>query len=115
MTKVTYRANAAVYPFPLPDSVTLKPPEDTFRASLVLGPQQNIVLNAMVETMFDDEIAEEIKRGKDQRVYIWGTVTYTDAFGETHQTNFCHSIFWMYFEGNEMLGGNYTNRHNDAT
>lgn len=69
----------------------------------------------MVETMFDDEIAEEIKRGKDQRVYIWGTVTYTDPFGETHQTNFCHSIFWMYFEGNEMLGGNYTNRHNDAT
>lgn len=113
--KVTYRAKAAVYPFPLPDSVTLEPPEDTFRAMLVLGPQQNIALNAMVETMFDDAIAEEIKRGRDKRLYIWGTVTYADAFGEAHETNLCHSLFWLRLENKELVSGNYTNRHNDAT
>jgi hypothetical protein len=114
--KVTYRATAAVLPFPLPDSFILDPPEHTLRSALVLGPQQNIVMNALVDMVFDDEVAETIKLGRDMRAYIWGTATYSDAFGEPHETNFCHSIYWIMLEdGKFIINGNYAARHNDAT
>jgi hypothetical protein len=113
--KVTYRARAAVFPYPLPDSVTLDPPEDTLRSALVLGPQQNIIMNALVDTVFDDDVADDIKSGKKMRAYIWGTATYFDAFGVPHQTNFCHSVYWVVLpDGKFFVTGNYAARHNDA-
>jgi len=111
---VTYRAKA-VFPHPLPDSVVLEPPEHTLRSALVLGPQQNIVMNAIVDKVFDDDVAEAIKLGKEMRVYIWGTATYSDAFEVNHHTNFCHSICWLVLpDGKFLVTGNYAARHNDA-
>jgi hypothetical protein len=39
-----------------------------------------------------DEITS-IQDGKTRRLYVWGTVTYEDAFTAVHFTNFCLSFF----------------------
>jgi hypothetical protein len=44
---VTYRASAGVFNSPLPDTVVLADPDDTLKSAFVLGPQQNIILNAI--------------------------------------------------------------------
>jgi hypothetical protein len=39
---------------------------------------------------------DEVKRiedGKSARLYVWGTITYYDAFGTHHFTNFCIGFF----------------------
>jgi len=46
---VTYRAKAAVLDSPLPEDVVLNDPDHTLKSSFVLGPQQNITLNAIVD------------------------------------------------------------------
>jgi hypothetical protein len=48
-------------------------------------------------------------------VYIWGAVLYEDVFGEFKETKFCHSLFWVTGPQGELVSGNYTARHNEAT
>lgn len=112
--KITYWAKAEILPFPLPDSFNFPPIEDTVQSSLVLGPHQSIVLNAMVNYFLLDEEVESVKRGIERRPHIWGIVTYTDVFGDIHTTKFSHSIYWLGPEGNEIIAGNYSSRHNEA-
>jgi hypothetical protein len=113
--KVTYRAKADVLPFPLADDYVFSDPEDTLRSAAVLGPQQNFVLNAIVESLYEEEDVENIKRGRGRRVFIWGTVSYEDVFGVGRITNFCQSIYWINGPNGEMVYGNFHGRHNDAT
>ncbi|HET9377878.1 MAG TPA: hypothetical protein VFO40_23100 [Chthoniobacterales bacterium] len=70
----------------------------------------------MVTKRYEETEAEEIKRGKRKRVYIWGTVYYQDAFEQDRYTNFFQSIMWVPSkEGGEIVLGNYEHQHNDAT
>jgi hypothetical protein len=115
--RISYVAKADVLPFPLPDDFvfpSLEPPRTAFG---ILGPQQNFIMNAMVDgNFFDDSEVEDIKRGRGRRLYIWGTVTYEDAIGEQRYTEFAHNIFWIQLkDGREPILGNYVDRHNDAT
>lgn len=112
--KITYWARAEVLPFPLSDNFDFPPTEDTLQSSLVLGPHQNIILNAVVNEFFPEEEAGNIKRGSDRRLYIWGIVSYTDVFGDSHTTRFCHSIYWFGPTENETIAGYYASRHNEA-
>jgi hypothetical protein len=115
--KVSYTAQADVLSFPLEDHFIfpqLEPPRSVFG---LLAPQQNLTMNAAVRRdFFDDGEVENIKRGYERRLYIWGRVTYEDVFGEQRYTNFAHNIFWVpRKDGSERIFGNYVDRHNDAT
>jgi hypothetical protein len=73
----------------------------------LLAPQQNFIMNAYVDRdHFDDAEAEDIKRGKGKRAYMWGTITYEDVFGEKRYTNFCQSIYWVPGKEGEIVFGN---------
>jgi hypothetical protein len=65
----------------------------------VLAPQQDFTMGAWVDRRYDDDNeAEAIKRGIGRRLYIWGTVTYDDVFGEQRYTNFAQNIFGWRFQ-----------------
>jgi hypothetical protein len=54
----------------------------------------------------------QIRSGVDRRIHVWGIVSYEDAFGVEHFTNFSQSIVWL-SDGNPMSFN--TRRHNDAS
>jgi len=72
-------------------------------------------MNAMVQGRCPDNEVEDIRRGRGKRAYIWGTVTYEDAFGKERYTNFAHGIVWILGKDGEMIFGFYADQHNDAT
>ncbi len=112
--KITYWANADILPYPLPDDFQLPPAKNKIQSSYVLGPHQNVVLNAIVDDFVPDEDVKNIKLGKERRAYIWGEVSYIDAFGDSHRTKFSHSIYWLGEEEKEMIFGNYDSIYNEA-
>lgn len=112
--KVSYWAKAAIFDWPLSDNFSLPAGEDEIKSGFVLGPHQNLILNAMIPDYLDEAEAERIKVGKERRLYIWGRVTYVDVFGEERFTHFSHNIFWLGPPGQEIISGNYVARHNEA-
>ena len=112
--KLSYWANADILPVPLPSTYKLPEPQDKKIHSVVLGPHQNFVLNAVVHQVVDDSEVAIIKAGLGRAVYVWGRVTYEDVFGEPHFTDFCHHIFWMQGKDAEIITGYYTEGRNDA-
>jgi Sec-independent protein translocase protein TatA len=114
---VRYAARADVLPWPLPNDFIFQQLEQPQPSFGVLAPQQDFTMGAWVDRRYDDDNeAEAIKRGIGRRLYIWGTVTYDDVFGEQRYTNFAQNIFWVALpDGSERILGNYVDRHNDAT
>jgi hypothetical protein len=109
-----YWARAAVLPFPLPDGHAFPVPDNPSKSSMVIGPRQSLQLNAYVDNRVPDDDINSIKTGINRRVYVWGKITYKDIFGDDHTTEFCHSIFWLGPEGNQIMG-TYDYHHNKAT
>jgi hypothetical protein len=64
---------------------------------------------------FDQEIrpadVDAVRDGKIDRIYVYGTVFYQDAFGTEHYSNFC---FGLYGQGKELTTWEYCPTHNDA-
>lgn len=113
--RMDYWATAGILPFPLPETFDFPVPQDIRRKEFVLGPHQNIMLNAFTDDFVPDEEVAELKAGRDRRIYIWGEVTYEDVFGEHHETRFCHSLFWYGTPPDELVSGTYAERYNEAT
>jgi hypothetical protein len=115
--KVAYAAKADVLPFPLADDFAFPALEKPRSVFGLLAPQQNLTMNAMMQRdFFDDDEVEDIKRGRERRLYIWGTVVYEDVVGQPRYTNFAHNIIWLRLkDGSEPTYGNYVDRHNEAT
>jgi len=113
--KMTYWARAKIMNFPVPENFIFEPPEDIVLHSMLIGPHQSIELNARVDDFVEDEKVESIKRGNGQRVYIWGMITYTDAFDSVHTTKFCHSLVWLGPDDKLIVTGTYSHNHNEAT
>jgi hypothetical protein len=109
--RVSYRANAAILPVPVPEDFSF-PLSDKVIGAAMLGPQQTAHLSGIVDDFCDDLEVDDIKICKGKGLYVWGIVTYEDIFGESRQTRFCQSIFWL---GEGKVFGYYTPGHNDAT
>lgn len=109
--KVAFRANAGILPLPLPDAFTFPLPGEAMGAS-VLGPQQNMSLNPIVDDFCNDGDVEKIKRADGEALYAWGIVTYEDVFGKPQETKFCQILTWL---PDGKIYGYYIGRHNDAT
>lgn len=114
--KITYWAKSEILPVPLPDDFNFPHVDNKFQSSFVLGPNQGISLNAIVDEYIPDSEVEEVKIGNNRRVYIWGIVSYEDVFGDSHYTKFCHSIyFFTGADGLVKVSGHYDKNYNDAT
>jgi hypothetical protein len=113
--KMTYWAKAKIMNFPLPDNFIFEPPAEIVQHSMLIGPHQSIELNARVDDFVADDEVESIKRGNGKRVYIWGMITYTDAFDLVHTTKFCHSLVWLGPDDKLIVNGTYSHNHNEAT
>ncbi len=113
--KMSYWATARILPFPLSEDFKFPIPEDAPINPMLLGPNQTIELNAIVDDYVPDEEVTGIKMGTERRVYIWGIVTYSDAFDVVRTTKFCHNLFWRGIGEKEIVSGSYAAHHNEAT
>jgi hypothetical protein len=91
--KVRFWAKAAILPVPLPAGHEL-PDGGPFGGEAVVGPRQHTIIGAGINDFVDDNQVDAIKAGKERGLYIWGQVKYEDAFGESHETHFCHHTTW---------------------
>jgi len=77
-------------------------PEWTKPASMLTGPPMfprqikkipDVIVDPItkVEVIMSDELIREVERG-DSIIYVWGLVTYTDAFQQQHWTKFRYKI-----------------------
>lgn len=109
---VSFRAKAAILPFPLPADFAFPLP-DKSTAQALLGPHQNAILGATVDDFCEDSDIETVKRGDASKtLYIWGVVNYEDVFGASRYTNFCQILTWL--TDGKTTWGYYVDRHNDA-
>lgn len=111
--KVRFRAAADVLAFPLPDDFAFPLPDPVATASAgMLGPRNSFILSAVAPRMYSDPEIAEIRAGVSRRLYIWGIVSYEDAFQVPRSLKFSQSIVWL-ADGTNTMSFN-TARHNDA-
>jgi len=109
--KVSFRAFIDVLEFPLPSDFTFPLPDIPAGSESTLGHGQSLIMGGIVNRIFSQEEAVEIRVGHRKRLYIYGTANYEDAYHIQRYTNFCLSAIWL--ENNNSMGV-YTKRHNDA-
>lgn len=109
--KIFHKTRAAILPIPLPDNFSFPLP-NKFVGGASLGPQQHFVLTGTVDDFCDDGDVFAIKTGIDHALYLWGIVSYQDAFGQNQSTKFCQILTWL---PNNQISGYFTDRHNEAT
>jgi hypothetical protein len=110
--KVSFQADAAILPIPLPEDFTFPLPDNPGGTSII-GPRQNITVSPTVKDFVDDTEVEAIKSGQGKGLYTWGIFTYEDIFGKPQYTKFCHLYTWL--GDGKTTWGYYDKRHNDAS
>jgi hypothetical protein len=108
---VRHRCKAQVLPIPLPSDFAFPLPEKEFGGTM-MGPQQNNILGAIVDDFCDDAEVNDIKSANGKGLYVWGTITYEDIFGERQRTEFCQVIRWT---PDNKIWGYFIPGHSDAT
>ncbi len=106
-----YDIKCNVVSTPISDSHDFRLPSQDAVFGAVVGPHQNRIMTAIVDTFYDDREVEDIKTGRDRALCVWGTIRYDDAFGFSHFTNFCQIIVWG--RGGQIVGY-YHKTHNDS-
>ena len=110
--KIKFKARSAVLAAPLSKETYLPEEPDDGIGDSILGPQQSANMFATVDGFRPDTEVEAIKHGiGDKGLYVWGRVTYEDAFGDSHVTRFCQHIYW---DLKDNIRGHYIPGRNDA-
>lgn len=107
--KVAYVLQTDLLPVPLPDDfkIVASDPAAGIQTATV-GPHQNMFATAIAPRIYSDDEADELKHGSKKLLYVFGTVTYQDIFGENHYTKICRLILWM-SDGTTATTSNYGN------
>jgi hypothetical protein len=114
--EVSYRAQAAVLSTNLSSDFEFSAAGPLYGNDASLSPRQQFIIHAMVDHRFSDAEVEEIKKGAVKRLFVWGTVTYKDVYGESWMTKFCHNfVFVPNADGRWRPLGFYYARHNSTT
>ena len=108
---VSYKADAGVLPFPLPDDFSFPIREFPISSESVVGPGQSLIISCFIHDRLTPEQMEQCLQGNSLRLYMWGIATYRDAFNTARQTTFSQSVVWM--RNGHSMGVN-TRRHNEA-
>lgn len=93
--RVSHTCRAGILPVPLPDDFDFPQPLQATPAGGVIGPGHTRILSAIVEELVPDDEVDAIKSGSGRALYVWGRVTYEDAFGESRYTNYCQALTWQ--------------------
>ena len=110
---VSFRINADVCPVPLPADFPFSLPDaEPARSVSIIGPQQNKIMSAPLPRTYSGEEEQSIKNGVTQRIYVWGIVTYRDAFQIERSVRFSQSLVWL-ADGTTAMAFD-TARHNEA-
>ncbi len=112
---VSFSITAAI--LDLQQANTMEFPQGEARENdATLHPRQAFTVNAVVPDRYADADAAAIMRGEPRRLFVWGSVTYSDIYDEAHETQFCHSfIFFPAGDGKFGQSGFYHRRHNSST
>ena len=110
--KVSHISRAGIFPVPLPEGFVFPDLPGQKADENMIGPNQNRILSAAIDGYVDDGVVDDIKKGKGRGLYIWGAVTYEDAFEQKRETLFCHLITWL---PNDKVWGYYIPNRNSAT
>lgn len=100
-----------VLPFPLPESIGLTAGGLEGGGSIGPGETREAFFVSLDRVLSDEEVSA-IQVGGNERLYVYGLVEYTDAFGDNQFTVFCQYIAWD-ADGNPA--GIFTARFNNAT
>ena len=111
-SRVSYKANAAMLPFPLPDDFAFPIDEHPVNSEGVLGHGQSNMISCALPSLLSAEQIDQVTDGRLNKLYIWGIVTYQDVFNYSRETRFSQSVVWM--RNGHSMGVN-TRRHNEAT
>jgi hypothetical protein len=111
---MSYNMRVDVLPYPLPDNFgfPMRQEQAVITSTAVVTPRRTFQLGASLDRFLDQDEISQIMHGKELRLYGYGTVRYSDAFGESRYTNFSQSYVWK--RDGTPLGEN-TKHHNDAT
>ena len=117
---VRWRIAADVLPVPLPEDFRFPLPSKMFGGS-VLGAHQDAFMSVIVPERVDEAVEEDVRMGIGKSVYIWGYLSYEDAFARTHRCTFAQQVYWLQTGEADKNGlfpaslrGYYLARHNCA-
>ncbi len=109
---VSCRMKADIFPYPLPEDIDLSLPIVINETGGYIASGQNNFFTTWLSDFIDDQTITDITNINGKALYVYGTIKYKDAFGDSHHTNFCQFALWD-------SGGNYStmnaHRNNDAT
>jgi hypothetical protein len=109
---VRFAARVRVFSFPLPQDFDFVIQPDEYVASGTMNPGQRRFFRRSLDRLLTDDEIREIKTGWAQKLYIYGTLIFEDAFGIERRTDFCQFGMWDVKENFATMN---TTRHNDAT
>jgi hypothetical protein len=108
-----FYARINVLPFPLPDDFDFVIPDRELTRSGHLNPGQRFFFRRSLDRLMTDAEFADVMANRGRALYIYGTVFFTDPFGDEHYTNF--SQYGMWAIGGNLLGAMNTPQHNYAT
>ncbi len=92
--KVRHKTIAGILPVPLPKETELPLPGE-YAGEDMIPPHQSRTISYKLPDFCNDADVADIKRGNGKGLYIWGFVSYEDAFEQPHETKFCHLLTWL--------------------
>jgi hypothetical protein len=104
--KVRYRVAADILPVQLPKDFKFPLPKDVAGGAL-LSPHQPAQASAVVKDFIPDEEVADIKNGTGKSLFVWGAITYEDAFKITRRVTFAQQITFRGLPGKEIISGYY--------
>jgi hypothetical protein len=107
---VMMNLRAEILPVPFPAGFTF-PLLTQAQGGAEIGPRQDRLLSAIVDGFVLDPDTPRIMRGQGHTLTVWGTITYTDVFGDPHTTKFGQILTWL---PNGQIFGLYTAEHNNS-
>ncbi|HEV2628794.1 MAG TPA: hypothetical protein VGV41_09140 [Pseudolabrys sp.] len=104
-------SRAGIFDFPPPKNFPFPMIDATVPKGAVVGPHQNYIITAFADKLYSDEDINEVEYGSKKRLYVYGAITYEDAFGIKRHTNFCQVI--LYLKNNGFMSQNSV-KYNDS-
>jgi hypothetical protein len=114
--KVSYEIEAKIIPNALALGYSFAAPRTGQQSQSSIGPQEFRNMAAVVPDFVPDSDVQKIKDGEGQALWVWGVVSYEDAFGDHHTTEFCQRLWWArHTDGSEVIFGAYDPRFGKST
>lgn len=120
-------SNVAIFPYPLPPNFQFPELKGPGESRAVVHPGSHGDGSAFAPAPFTRDQLELICKADQQRLYVFGRITYTDIFGKNRETRFCSGVTsdrMREITGLDHLGGGVSgtdlrfpaaNQHNSAT